>query len=187
MAGSGPGWFGGGRLLEVELDGVDAVNAALSKVQPHLREATVPVMESIAREIAAGAEGRLDRGHPSNLFRRTGGRAGRPANGRRARRHGVLPGSYRVHQAGPYMFRVRSMSGASGKAQALSEWARLAVTGQGAALVRALDSVYGRAGGSGNGRVLWAVADEVAAGAPARVQAAVDAAAAKIQSDMGGA
>ena len=180
------GW-GGGKNWEVELDGLDAVNAALRKVQPHLRDATVPVMAELAEQIARGAKARLQLDHPGNLFRRTGGRVGRPAAGSRARRHGTYSGDYVVEKGGSYLFRVHSLGGRVGKSQALAEWARLAVTGQGAGLVRALDSVYGRSGGSGNGRVLWAAADEVSAGAAARIQQAVDEAAARIESDMGGA
>lgn len=181
------GWFGGGAKLEVELDGIDAVNAALRKVQPHLRDATVPVMQELAEEIASGAKSRLNIDHPHNLFSRPGGKVGRPPAGSRPRRHGKYPGDYIVERGGGYMFKVHSLGGKAGRAQALTEWARLAVTGQGAGLVRALDSVYGRAGGSGNGRVLWAAADDVSAGAVQRIQAAVDEAAAKVQNDMGGA
>lgn len=181
------GAWGGGKSWEVELDGIDAVNAALRKVQPHLREATVPVMQELADEIAAGAKHRLNIDHPGNLFKRPGGHVGRPASGSRPRRHGTYAGDYIVEKGGAYLFRVHSLGGKAGRAQALTEWARLAVTGQGAALVRALDSVYGRSGGSGNGRVLWAAADDIGAGAAQRIQAAVDEAAAAIQSDMGGA
>lgn len=182
------GWFGGGAELEVLLDGIDAVNAALRKVQPHLRDATVPVMYDIAYEIAEDAKRRLNINHPHNVFRiNTRGRVGRPPAGAKVYGRGTYSGDYEVQKVGQYMYCVHSMGGKEGRAQALTEWARLAVTGQGAALVRALDGVYGRAGGSGNGRVLWAAADDIGAGAAQRIQAAVDEAAAAIQSDMGGA
>ena len=173
--------------VRVELSGVDAVNAALRKVQPHLREHTVPVMRQLAAEIAAGAKERLRIDSPSNLFRRTGGKVGRPAGNRRPRRRGTYNATYLVEQPGAYMFRVRTGSGKAAKPQALAEFARNPMTGQGRGLVNALDAVYGRSGGSGNGRVLWAVADEVTAGAAAWIQEAVDAAAAQTQSEMGGA
>lgn len=170
--------------IKCELEGVDAVNAALSRVQPNLRDATVPVIKQVAAEIAAGAKDRLRTDTPENLFRRTGGKVGRPAGNRKPRRRGIYQPTYKVQQKGPYWFRVTTGAGRAAKGQMLAEFMRNAKSGQGRALTGALDNLYGRSGGAGNGRVLWAVADELAPGAVQMVQQAVREAAGKIQSEM---
>ena len=63
--------------FSVELTGADKVSAALLRAQPILKENTVPVMESAAQAIAAGAASRA-RQHPSGLWR--AGRSGRAAS-----------------------------------------------------------------------------------------------------------
>ena len=156
---------------EVELDGVDRVSAALADAQPTLRERTVPVMQAAAESLASAATARAQQ-HPSGLWKpRRRGRAGAP--------------SYRVKKEGPYWFRVETPGTVGGRAEAISEFARLALRPQGAALVDALTSTYGRPGGSGGGRILWAAADEAADAIVAEVAAATAAAAADIERKMG--
>ena len=93
--------------------------------------------------------------------------------------------SYRVKRRGEYLFGVQTPGTAAGRAEAVSEFARMAVTSQGAALVRQLDALYGRPGGSGGGRILWAAADELADSIVSDIDAATAAAAAEIEREMG--
>ena len=153
----------------VEVDGLDRVNAALRRVQPNLRDATIPVMENAAREIAAGAQVRVT-GHPSGLWKSDSGRS--------------LTPSYRTARKGTYLFKVKTPGTQAGRAEAMSEFARLAVTKTGAAMVRALTASYGRPGGSGGGRILWAEADEVSEGLMAQIESAVARAAERTEGEM---
>ena len=157
--------------FSVELTGADKVSAALLRAKPILKENTVPVMEAAAQTIASGAASRASR-HPSGLWRT--GRSGRLASPK-----------YRVRKRGEYLFGVETPGGAAGRAEAMSEFARLAVTPQGAALVRQLDALYGRPGGSGGGRILWAAADELADSIVSDIEAATAEAAAEIEREMG--
>lgn len=157
--------------IDVKVGGLDAVNAALRGAQPSVREATVPVMEMAATSIAGKARGIADPSSPHNLWRGSKGR--------------VLSPKYNVKQKGPYWFRVETPGGNVGKSEAIAEFARLAVTSQGGALVRALNSQYGRPGGSGGGRILWQAADDMNAGIYAAMAHAVEAAAAEIQAKAG--
>lgn len=157
----------------VELDGADRVAAALHDAQPVLKEHTVPVMEAAANSIAAAAAARAQQ-HPSGLWKpKRRGRAGAPG--------------YRTKKVGPYWFRVETPGTVGGRAEAISEFARLATSSQGAAMVGVLTSTYGRPGGSGGGRILWAAADEVADAIVADVAAATAGAAEEIERNMGGA
>lgn len=156
-----------------ELDGTDRVAEALRRAQPVLKERTVPVMREAANTLASAAAARAQR-HPSGLWKpKARGRAGAPG--------------YRVKQAGPYWLRVETPGTVGGRAEAISEFARLALRPQGAAMVSTLDETYGRPGGSGGGRILWAAADEAADAIVADVAAATEAAAAQIERNMGGA
>lgn len=159
--------------VSTNLNGIDAVSAALRGAQPEVRKATVPVMEMAATSIAARARSSADPSSPRGLWS-----AGR---GRR------LSPKYGVKRRGPYWFRVETPGGAAGKAETMAEFARLAVTPQGAALVRALDSKYGRHGGSGGGRILWQSADDMSADILSSLESAVAAAAVEIESQAGGA
>lgn len=159
--------------FEVKLDGADRVSAALRDAQPKLRERTVPVMEQAANDIARAAVFHA-RQHPSGLWKQ--GRRGQLASP-----------SYRVSKKGGYWFRVETPGNAAGRAEAISEFARLATSSQGAALVRQLDSLYGRPGGSGGGRILWAAADEQADKIVADIERAAEQAAADIEREMGDA
>ena len=164
-----PGGFG----YTVEVDGADRVAAALRDAQPTLKEHTVPVMEAAANSIASAAAARAQQ-HPSGLWKpKRRGRAGAPG--------------YRTKKVGPYWFRVETPGTVGGRAEAVSEFARLATSSQGAAMVGVLTSTYGRPGGSGGGRILWAAADEVADAIVADVAAATADAAAEIERNMGGA
>lgn len=155
-------------FLEMDLDGVDRVSMALRDVQKTLKKDTVPVMRAAAQIIARGAKSRA-RKHPSGLWRGSGGAAVNP--------------SYSVRKGGEYLYKVY----ADNAPEAISEFARLAVTSQGAAMVRTLDWTYGRGGGSGNGRILWAAADDLADSIVDDIQAATDRAASDIEKQMGSA
>ena len=159
--------------LSVELGGADRVSAALEHAQPVLKENTVPVMQQAAEAIAQGATGRA-RQSPSGLWRTGGSRR-------------LAAPRYRVRKRGEYLFGVQTPGTAAGRAEAVSEFARLAVTAQGAGMVRTLDALYGRPGGSGGGRILWAAADELADSIVADIEAATAQAAAEIEREMGDA
>ena len=155
---------------DIELEGTDRVYAALRDVQPSVREKTVPVMEKWAERIAEGARGRAVP-HPSGLWSSGRGQS--------------LAPDYREKKRGSYLFSVETPGTAAGKAEAISEFARLAVTDRGAAMVRALDAAYGRGGGAGGGRILWAEYDDDEDALIADIDEAVDAAAGKIDEEMG--
>lgn len=157
----------------MKLDGTDRVSAVLRRMQPVLKKNTLPVMREAANRIASGATSRA-RQHPRNLWRpKGGGRSPSP--------------SYRVTEPGPYWLRVETPGGVAGKAEDMSEFMRLAMTPRGAALVRGLDAVYGRGGGSGNGRILWAAADELSDSIVDGIEDAVVRAAGDVEREMGGA
>lgn len=158
--------------MNIGLKGADKVSRALSNAQKTLRKNTVPIIEEAAQKVASGAMARAVQ-HPSGLWRGKNGR--------------TLTPSYRVKKGGEYLYRVETPGSQVGKAEAMSEFARLAVTNSGAAMVRALDSAYGRGGGSGNGRILWATYDDMAGQIVADVQAATEKAAAEIEKNMGDA
>lgn len=159
--------------VDVKIGGIDAVTAALRDVQPAVRKKTMPVIEAAATSIAGRARQAADPSSPHNLWRGSRGRKISP--------------KYNVTKKGPYWYRVETPSGAIGKAEALAEFARLAVTPRGAALVSALTSKYGRAGGSGGGRILWKAADDISAEIMSSVQRAVEAAAADVETKAGDA
>ena len=156
--------------LDMKLEGVDRVSMALNGAQRTLKGDTVPVMQAAAERIARGAEARATQ-HPSGLWRWGTKRLASPR--------------YNPKKVGEYWFRVETPGTNAGRAEAISEFARLPVTGQGAAMIRALDSAYGRGGGGGNGRILWATADDIADSIIDEIQAATDVAAKHIEKNMG--
>lgn len=157
--------------VDVKLGGIDAVSAALRDVQPTVRKKTVPILEMAATSIAARARRGADPSSPHNLWKGS---------------HGCkLSPKYNVKQKGPYWYRVETPTGAVGKAEAIAEFARLAVTPNGASLISALNSKYGRPGGSGGGRILWRAADDLSADILSSVTQAVDAASSEIESEAG--
>jgi len=158
--------------LDMKLEGIERVSMALNGAQKTLKADTVPVIQAAAERIARGAEARAVQ-HPSGLWRTAKGRTVSP--------------KYNVTKVGEYWYRVENPGSTAGRAEAISEFARLAVTSQGAAMVRALDWVYGRGGGSGNGRILWAAADDLADSIVSDIQAATDRAAGHIEKQMGSA
>lgn len=162
----------GGLDFDVRVDGTDKVAAALHRAQPILKEDTVPAMLSAAESIASAATSRATP-HPSGLWRR-------------GRRSSASP-NYRTTKKGEYWFRVETPGTIAGRAEAISEFAHAAVTSQGAALVRELDSLYGRPGGSGGGRILWAAADERADSIVSAIESATALAATHIEQEMGAA
>lgn len=162
-----------GHDFKVELTGADKVSQALHDAQKTLGKRTSPVMKDAAQKIADSAKSRAQQ-HPSGLWRPGG------------RRRAAAP-SYRVKKNGRYLYKVETPGTDAGRAEAISEFARLAVTTQGAALVRELDSLYGRPGGSGGGRILWASADEMADQIVADIEGATAEAAADIEHAMGDA
>lgn len=156
-------------MLDVDIDitGTDSVVAALRGAQPEVRAATVPIMEMSAISIAAKAKASVNTSRTHGLW-----------SGKRGR---TLSPKYTVKAKGPYWYRIETPTGATGKALALAEFAGVAVTPQGAALIRSLSSVYGRGGGSGGGRILWQAKDDLDASLYAAMQRAVEAAAAEIE------
>lgn len=151
-------------LMSVRLEGTSAVLAALSNAQPALKDATMPVLRDIAREVATGARQRVDVSHPHNLWRGRGGRR--------------LSPRYTVRQPGTYWLQVTIPGGEAGRSEAVAEFANLSRCASGAALVRSLDSAYGAPG-----RILWSTWDRMDASTDARISAAVDRAAAVIETE----
>lgn len=139
---------------DVELTGSEAVLAALSGAQTAVRDVTVPVMQTYANRIASYATADTLMS-PTGLWRR----AGQP--------------NFNVKKPGPYWYRVETPGGAIGKAEAISEWAKVATTLQGAAMIKQLNRLYNRPGGSGGGRVLWKTYDELDDELAAAITAAV--------------
>ena len=164
--------------FDIQLDGTDRVAAALHDAKPTLKEHTVPIMEQAASTIARAAMFRAQQS-PTGLWAkwsRASHEYGRPASP-----------TYRDKRRGPYWFRVETPGTAAGRAEAISEFARLATRPQGAALVQTLNSLYGRPGGSGGGRILWAAADEQADKIVSDIERATQEAADHIERNMGAA
>ena len=154
--------------VDIKLTGVDRVSRALQDAQKTLKRDTVPVIKAAADTIARGAQSRAVP-HPSGLYRMRGRASSTP--------------QYRVQKKGEYLFSVYAV----GAGEAISEFARLSTTTQGAAMVNVLDGLYGRGGGSGNGRILWATVDDMEDGLVEQIYAAVDVAAKDIEKQMGSA
>ena len=158
----------------VKLDGLDTATRGLLDAQPQLKKATAPVLQSIAAEINRRAKAGVNVYHPRNLFRAKGKGGAR------------LSPSYRTKKAGEFWWVVRTPSTEVGSKEAMAEFMAASGSPQGAALVRALNSVYRRAGGSGGGRILYKTRDEIDAEATAKLEAAVAEAAKKIEEEVNG-
>ena len=152
--------------LDIKLDGVDRVSMALRNAQKTLKGDTVPVIKAAADAIAQGAVSRAVP-HPSGLWRMR-------------KRKNTAP-DYRSEKKGEYLWKVTAAS----PAEAISEFSRLSVTTQGAAMVNVLNDLYGRGGGSGGGRILWATVDNIQDSLVEQIQAATDVAAKHIEQQMG--
>lgn len=160
--------------VEVKLDGMDAALRGLADSQPRLRQATAPVLQSIAQRIRSRARAGFNVYHPHNFFRAKG-------------KHGAkLSPSYRTKQMGEYWWAVQTPGSEAGAKEAQAEFMARSANPQGAALVRALSSVYSRPGGSGGGRILYKARDEMEAEAIALINAAVAKAAAEIEKEVNG-
>lgn len=158
--------------VEIRLDGLNTALRGLNNAQPQLKKATAPILGEIAKSIRSRARAGVNVSHPRNFFVGNGGTR--------------LSPSYRTNKRGEFWWTVQTPSGASGAREAQAEFAASGTTPQGAALVRGLTSVYGRAGGSGNGRILYKARDEIDASAAAKLEAGVAKAAAAIEKEVNG-
>lgn len=134
--------------VELELEGLEQASSVFNNLQPELKRATAPVIKEMAERVAKQAKANVNTGHPHNLFRK-------PGTGRR------LSPSYRVKKKGKFWWIVQTPGTAAGRSEAMAEFMARGFTPQGAALVRALNSVYGREGGSGGGRILYKTRDDL--------------------------
>lgn len=158
--------------IEIQLDGLSTALRGLNNAQPQLKKATAPILGEIAKSIRSRARAGVNTSHPRNFFVGNGG----------AR----LSPSYRTSKRGEFWWTVQTPSGDAGAREAQAEFAASGSTSQGAALVRGLTSVYRRAGGSGNGRILYKARDEIDASAAAKLEAGVAKAAAVIEKEVNG-
>lgn len=156
----------GGIGIKLDIEGVDAVFAGLRDAQPQLKRATIPVLEQAAENVRARATSLVQR-HPSGLWKGAGG------------------ASYRTRKKGEYWWQVLTPGTKAGRAEAISEFSANGYSWRGENLVKGLNAYYGRSGGAGGGRILWAARDELDAQIISELQAAVNAAAAAIQSEVG--
>ena len=158
--------------VSLKMDNLDYALRALSNAQPELKKATAPVLKEIAQLLRSRARANVNVSHPRNFFRASG------HNGARLRP------SYRTKQMGEYWWVVQTPSTEAGAREAMAEFMARGMKPQGAALVRALNAVYGRSGGSGGGRILYKTRDEIDAEAAAMFEAAVAKAAADLQKEL---
>ena len=156
---TGRSWFD----IDIRAEGMEETARAIGNVRVHVKEETLPVIREAAERVASRSVMRV-RPHPSNLWRQRGSQ--------------VSP-RYDVKQVGTFWARVETPSGAAGRAEAISEFAEAGRTAQGASLVHHLTRTYGRHGGTGNGRILWATWDEMAGSVYEAIDGAVARAAAK--------
>lgn len=134
--------------VDLEIEGLEAASFVFECLEPELKKETAPVLEEMAKNVAARAKANVQTGHPRNLFRKTG-------SGRR------LTPNYRPKKQGEFWWIVQTPGSEVGKKEAMAEFMASGYTPQGAALVRALNSIYGREGGSGGGRILYKTFDDM--------------------------
>lgn len=119
----------------------EASVAALRNAPYDIRRDAGAAIARTGREIASAASAKAVL-HPSGLWR------------------GVSAARYSVRKKSLLSVGVQATTGKAGRAEAMTEWAKLARSGQGRTLVSVLNRHYSRPGGSGGGRVLWAAYDE---------------------------
>lgn len=137
-----------GCRVELELEGLEQASNVFNHLQPEMKRTTAPVLKEMAERIAKQAKANVNIGHPRNLFRK-------PGTGRR------LSPSYRTKKKGEFWWIVQTPGTTAGRSEAMAEFMARGFTPQGAALVRALNSVYGREGGPGGGRILYKTRDDL--------------------------
>lgn len=147
--------------LDIQLTDLEYVSSRLVGLRTSLKQKTAPIIAQIARDVATRAKAGVRRDHPSNFFVNT-------SNGK------LLNPNYRVSKQGDFYYQVQTPGSAAGKAEAIAEFAAKGFTPQGAGMVRALSSIYGRQGGSGNGRILYKARDDMEAEIVSRLEAAVN-------------
>ncbi|NTU88613.1 MAG: hypothetical protein HGA54_01710 [Actinobacteria bacterium] len=158
--------------MDLDLDGLDAAIIALRNAQPNIKKSTAPVMEAYAKEISTKSSAfASDHRHPSGLF-----------SGARGRRLPAAP--YLITQRGPFYWTVSTPGGQWGKAVAMAEFASFGYDPKGENFVKQLTKEYGRAGGSGHGRILYATGDATYNAFMARMGAAIKTAEAETQKEM---
>ena len=155
--------------VEIKVDGLEAALLGLSHAQQTLKQETAPILGEIAKDIRVRARKNVNVAHPHNYFKDKGSR---------------LTPSYRTKQEGEFWWVVQTPSSAAGAREAQAEFAANGHSPQGRALVSALTSVYGRSGGSGNGRILYKARDEIEAEAAAKLNDGVAKAAEKIEKEI---
>lgn len=156
-------------VFDMRVQGAERMYHVVKEIREHIGEATSKVMESYAHTVATDALAKTRTDHPRNLFR-----------GKSRQR---LHPQFNVVKVGDYYWRVMSATGKSGRSQALAEFAEVGWVGQGGALTRALNNVYSRRGGPGNGRVLWATYDRYEDGLMADFREAAEKAAEEINKE----
>lgn len=153
--------------INLQLSDLEAVLLAFDRAQSDVKQATAPVLQEMADKLRERAISSVIP-HPSGLF----------VTGKTRRQ--IKP-NYRAKQAGDFWWVVETPGGAPGKAEAIAEFAAQSLTPQGAAMVRALTSAYGRAGGSGGGRILYKSNDELESEFTRMLEAALEKAEAMIE------
>lgn len=128
---------------DIKLDGVSQAINRFAKLDGRMKSEVGDAVEQIGNKVSASAVGRVNR-HPSGLWKKAGA------------------ARYPVKRDGQLNVTVQTPGGAVGKAEAISEFASTFKSPQGRNLISVLNSTYGRPGGSGGGRILYAAYDELA-------------------------
>lgn len=160
-----------GFSMNFKLEGSYAVLHGLGKLQPEVKEKTLPEIRRIADDVRKSAKSKIQLEHPHNLWRES------PGGGR-------LTPAYSITHPGTYWIRIQTPGTQAGKAEAMAEFMARSIHPQGGALIDRLNSVYGRSGGSGNGRILWAARDEMDEEITRRVEDAIAKATAEVQKEV---
>lgn len=113
---------------------------ALSKAPFEIKAKVSAEIEDVANQVASAAAGAI-RMHPSGLWK------------------GLSSGGYKVAKKTLLSIGVQSLGGAMGKAESMSEFSAIVHAPRGYWMIESFNKTYGRTGGSGEGRVLWAAYD----------------------------